>query len=73
MKELKLLSIVNLFFLLIIFAACTENLRNDDPASTITPGNNLAVDSVTAHANNTDSLTQLKNARKENSINDNAK
>ena len=69
MKKLKLVPPANLLFIVALFVACRENIKDDDPTSTITPGNNLVADSATAHANNTDSITQLKNARKENAIN----
>jgi hypothetical protein len=52
MKTIKLLSIISLSYLSTILISCTENPRDEDPASTITPGQNLHVDSLTAHANN---------------------
>ena len=61
MKTLKSISIPSFFFLFSIFTSCTDNPKNDDPNSTMTPGGNLAVDSATAHANNVDSVTQVKN------------
>ena len=45
------------------FTSCTENPKDNDPTSTITPGGNIQVDTVTAHRNNTDSTTQVKNNR----------
>ena len=41
-----------------IFIACQEHPHDNDPASTITPGSNLDVDSATAHANNSFDTTK---------------
>jgi hypothetical protein len=60
MKTVKSISISGFFFLLSIFTSCTDNPRNDDPNSTMTPGGNLTVDSATAHANNMDSAIHVK-------------
>jgi len=43
-----------------IFIACQEHPHDEDPASTITPGNNLEVDSATAHANNSTDTSKTK-------------
>ncbi len=66
MKTLKLASITGFLFLSAIFMSCTDNPKNNDPNSTMTPGGNLKVDSATAHVNNVDSVTQVKNNNADN-------
>lgn len=39
-------SIISLFFITIAFSACNENPKNDDPNSTMTPGNSSNPDST---------------------------
>jgi hypothetical protein len=68
MKTLRLASITGFLFLSAIFTSCTDNPKDNDPNSTMTPGGNLKVDSATAHANNVDSVTQVKNNNADSSI-----
>ncbi len=65
--KIKILAISCVFASNLIFTNCTENPKNNDVTSTITPGNELEVDSATAHKNNTDSVTQVKNNRMDSS------
>lgn len=50
MNTIKLATFITLTSLSLI--ACKENPHDDDSTSTIRVGNNLEVDSATAHANN---------------------
>jgi hypothetical protein len=56
----KLLSMACLLATNLVFTYCTENPKDKDPMSTITPGNKSDVDSATAHRSNTDSATAIK-------------
>ena len=52
------------------FTSCTENPHDNDPTSTITPGNKLEVDSATAHSNNSFEEAKTKTgSNTDNSVN----
>ncbi len=65
LKKLKMKTITKVAYVSLIslfgFSSCTENPHDNDPTSTITPGNKLEVDSATAHTNN--SFDAKTNAR----------
>ena len=49
-------SIISLFFLTLVCTACNENPKNDDPNSTMTPGNSSNPD-TSLNANGKDSVS----------------
>ena len=57
---IKLIFITISFYIVVAISGCTENPKDSDPTSTITPGNHLKVDNATAHSNNVDSITLIK-------------
>ena len=61
--KIKILTLGAMLTANLAFTYCTNNPKDNDSTSTITPGNRSEVDTATAHRNNTDSLTELKNNR----------